>query len=195
MRASHFILAFAVSVAGASAAHAQMYRWVDENGVVNFSQELPSPTASVQELGVVEGTATLSPFEKRALEIINQERRGFAQERATAASEASRSLSSDGRPDPSSSPASAAVRARATATLDPCLLSPDPRCHEKNAHNYDPYLGYAPAQATASTDLSSAGAPVGASGFGSAGGQVSGRVEVPVRPIAIKPAQPNSASR
>lgn len=185
MRASHYVLAIAVSVAGATGAYAQTYRWVDENGVVQFSQELPPPTAHIQELAVVEGTATLSPFEQRALEIINEERRALAQERATAASQASQPLALDGSAGPAFDPGSAAaIRARAIATRDPCLLSPDPRCVEKNAHNYDPYHGYLPGQATASMDPGRARTPVGASGSGSMGGQVSGRVDAPMRATA-----------
>lgn len=196
MRASHFILAVALSAAGVSAGHAQTYRWVDENGVVNFSQDLPPPDSAVQELGVVEGTATLSRFEQRALEIINEERRALAQERATAASEASQSIIPGGHPDALPASGSAAIRARATAARDPCLLSPDPRCYEKNAHNYDPYLGYAPGQATASADPSAARAPVGAGGVTSAGGQVSGAVGVPARAGVSRSAQPpHSTSR
>lgn len=195
MRASHYLLAIAVSIAGATGAHAQTYRWVDENGVVQYSQELPPPTANIQELAVVEGTATLSPFEQRALEIINEERRALAQERATAASQATQPLV-HGNPGASSDPGSAAAsRARAIAARDPCLLSPDPRCAEKNAHNYDPYHGYLPAQATASAELTAARAPVGASGSGSMGGEVSGRIGVPVRATAGNSPQPVTTSR
>lgn len=197
MRASHFILAVAFSVAGAGAAHAQTYRWIDENGVVNFSQELPPPDSPIQELGVVEGTAALSPFEQRALEIINEERRGLGRDRATATSEVSQSLPQGGTVPSlsSSSSGSTALRARAMAARDPCLLSSDPRCFEKNAHNYDPYLGYAPGQAGANAELGTARAPVGATGVNGAGGQLSGRVDVPVRVTSGKPAEASSTSR
>ena len=199
MRASHFILAVAVSAAGLTSAHAQTYRWVDENGVVNFSQELPAPDSGIQELSVVEGTATLSPFEQRALELINEERRALARQRAGAASEAGTPPITQGGISgamPSSSPSSgaAAIRARATAARDPCLLSPDPRCFEKNARNYDPYHGYAPGQAAASA-ATVGGAQTGASGTGAASGHVAGSVSVPVRAMAPGPELANTASR
>lgn len=196
MRASHFILAVAVSAAGLPSVHAQTYRWIDENGAVNFSQELPAPDSAIQELGVVEGSATLSPFEQRALELINEERRALAQQRAGAAS---------GSPDPAmfqsgvagDMPSSSSrPRARATAARDPCLLSPDPRCFEKNARNYDPYHGYAPAHAAASaTTVGAPGTPTAASGTGNTGGHIAGAVNAPVRAAAPGPELANTASR
>lgn len=38
-----FTLALAALIAGAPAAAQEIYRWVDENGVVNFSQSAPTP--------------------------------------------------------------------------------------------------------------------------------------------------------
>ena len=199
MRASHFILAVAVSAASLGSVHAQTYRWVDEHGVVNFSQELPAPDSGIQELGVVEGTATLSPFEQRALELINEERRALAQQRAGAASEAgAQPMAQEGVPGamPTPSSGAVAVRARANAARDPCLLSPDPRCFEKNARNYDPYHGYAPAHAAASaTTVRAAGAATGATGAGHTGGHVAGAASVPVRAAPPGPELANTASR
>jgi hypothetical protein len=201
MRASHFILVVAVSAAALNSVHAQTYRWIDEHGVVNFSQELPAPESGIQELSVVEGTATVSPFEQRALELINEERRALAQQRAAAASEAAgQPMTQSGVPGamPSSLPSSgaAAMRARATAARDPCLLSPDPRCFEKNARNYDPYHGYTPAHSAASsTTVGAPGAPTGASGIGNAGGQVAGAVSVPVRAAEPGSGAANTANR
>lgn len=200
MRASHFILAVAVSTAGLTSAHAQTYRWVDENGVVNFSQELPAPDSAIQELSVVEGTATLSAFEQRALEIINDERRALAQQRAAAASgAAAQSMVETGvaAAMPASSSGAPAMRSRGTAARDPCLLSPDPRCFEKNARNYDPYHGYMPGHpaAASATMAGASGAPIGASGVGNAGGQVAGAVNVPVRNAAPGSVPATTASR
>ena len=87
------------------------------------------------------------------------------------------------------------MRARATAARDPCLLSPDPRCFEKNARNYDPYHGYTPHAAASPTVASAPGAPTGASGTGAAGGQVAGAASVPVRAAPPGPELANTASR
>ena len=54
-------LAAALFIA-ASAAHAQMYRWVDENGSITYSTQLPSDKSSAHDLTIVDdGSTRMSP--------------------------------------------------------------------------------------------------------------------------------------
>src|SRR5687767_6475533 len=53
---------FVLAVAGAPVAHAQMYKWVDERGVTNYSNEPPPKGVTAQRVGPVQDRmSTYSP--------------------------------------------------------------------------------------------------------------------------------------
>jgi hypothetical protein len=162
-------VAAALFVAGA--AQATLYKWVDQNGDVTYSNVPPPPGAQVRELETIDENRAPTATELRTRQILEEvarERRGTAFRPGTAA-KGSTSASATGVPygdDPSAikyewvpqgSPALSGPSLQDYATAryppatpitvrDPCLLSADPRCYELNAANYDPYLGYAPAR-------------------------------------------------
>jgi hypothetical protein len=123
---------------------AQIYRWVDDAGRVTLSDVLPDDPSSVREITVIGDTAGLSLQERRTLEIVNEalkeQHAGSVLPPAPESPDATAEISIEEQP--SERP----IRWRgATETVqDPCLISPDPRCHEKHAADYHPYYGYAP---------------------------------------------------
>jgi hypothetical protein len=192
------------SVAGlallaASAAHGVVYKWVEEDGKVIYSNEPPSDPGKVQEFTRIDDL-DLVPLDKRP------------RDSAAAEPEKPSSPSAVATPAPATPPprepvtllprdptASARdietppprVIPRSThtgAVQDPCLTSPDPRCHERNKGNYHPYLGYSPngpvPQAVGASNAAAAG--------GTVGGQVSaGQAAAPKR--GAQPLPPGSA--
>jgi hypothetical protein len=155
----------------ASAAGAQMYRWIDEQGSVTYSNQLPPPDAKVREVTPIDdGSRQVSPSEKRTLEILDAE-----QER-----QKGRSAAREPSLAPGTLPADAAGAIDVTPTIgiaptqpeavrDPCLRSADPKCIEKNRAAYVPYRGYSPSASTMTPAL-----PVGAGSGAGAGGSVGG---------------------
>jgi hypothetical protein len=131
LRALFLVAAFAL----APAAIGQIYKWTDENGVLVYSDKLPADLSRVTDFGAVD-SARLSPAERRTIEILNQERHRLGPpESAQAADpiivdEWTRRVSR--------------WRGHTEAVNDPCLISSDPRCHERHRADYDPRLGYAP---------------------------------------------------
>jgi hypothetical protein len=135
-------------VAGAlSPALAQRYEWIDEQGTVRRSDAPPEGT--FRELRIVESPASMTALERRTLEIINQE--------ARASHSASGTFEPPGSPvhpfEPAQEAPSVADASPASENVrDPCLLSWDPRCHEKHAADYDPRWGYAPSTSRTGRD-------------------------------------------
>jgi hypothetical protein len=135
-------------LAAAPAAHGQMYTWTDEHGTKTFSNKLPADLDSVRNFGVVEGSASLSAAERRTLEILREE-----SNRTGPAPSAGHARSFEiGNSYPSASPRRVTRWRGHTETVrDPCLISSDPTCYERNKENYDPRLGYAPSVLRAET--------------------------------------------
>jgi hypothetical protein len=57
----------------AAVAHATMYRWVDENGSVNYSDQPPANPSNVRRLTVID-EPRITKYEKRSVEIIENEK-------------------------------------------------------------------------------------------------------------------------
>src|SRR5689334_22544454 len=72
----------------AAVVHATMYRWVDENGSVNYSDQPPANPSVVRQLTVID-EPRITKYEKRSVEIIENEKQrsgdapSQAQDRAT----------------------------------------------------------------------------------------------------------------
>lgn len=143
------------------AAHAQMYRWIDAQGSVTYSNELPSDTRAVRDLTVVlenpDGSKPNLP--PPSLE----PRRASASD---AADDANRSSASDlpalAEP-PHASPRIAISPSAPAAVRDPCLRSSDPKCIERNKAAYLPGHGYVPSTAVGGTTGSGGGTLSGGS--------------------------------
>jgi hypothetical protein len=138
------VLTLVLFLAGTPAL-AQTYRWIDDQGLVTLSDSLPADLSSVREISVIGDVSALSSFERRTLAIVNENLR--MQHPNSAAS-----LEHADTRDVTWRGATETVR-------DPCLISPDPRCHEKHAADYHPYFGYAPSIMRAAASPSAAGAP------------------------------------
>jgi hypothetical protein len=180
-------------IAAAPTAQSAMYRWIEQDGAVMYSDQLPHDSSKVRALTVIQAPAPPSAFEKRAQEIIDAER-GRSGDSATAdrRSQPDSGRNADARmqgtnePEPQTrtfgagevqgGPRLSGVRpSQPEAARDPCLRSSDPRCYEKNRDAYVPYLGYSPSttRAARSPDVLSG---IGASGAASASGAVGGSV-------------------
>jgi hypothetical protein len=177
----------------APAAQSVMYRWVDLNGAITYSDQPPSDPAQVRQLTVIDSPAPMTPHEKRTLEIIEAERAinggapvpgdalgggTYSREGDSAARDALR-YDSDGLPRTpgDTSPQATARPSRPEAARDPCLRSSDPRCYEKNRNAYVPYLGYAPSAVRALQQ--EAELATGAIGTAPASGSVGGTFSPP----------------
>ena len=144
----------------AAVAHATMYRWVDENGSVNYSDQPPANPSNVRRLTVID-EPRITKYEKRSIEIIENEKQRLgdaptqAPDRAAGGSASYDTASLppynpefDGTAGASSQSPRPGLRSlQPEAVRDPCLRSADPRCAEKNRGAYVPYLGYAPSAA------------------------------------------------
>ena len=119
-------------------AQAQLSNWTDERAVLVHSDPLPSDSGRLEQLQDT-GKASLTPLEKRTLEIINEYTQGRSSE---APSDAVPALSFPSAHDSASTPMS--VDPATENARDPCLLSWDPKCYEKHAQDYHPLWGYAP---------------------------------------------------
>jgi hypothetical protein len=151
-------------------AEATLYKWLDQKGNVTYSNLPPPESAEVRELETIEENQVPTAVELRTRQIIEEmarERRGTGlpgapgtQSPANSRTAASSAEADAGvryewvpqAPQPAAGPPlldTASLRyppATPITVRDPCLLSPDPRCYQLNAGNYDPYLGYAPAR-------------------------------------------------
>ena len=147
---------------------AGLYKWVNQNGNVTYSNRPPPEGAPVREVETIEDDRAPTPTELRTRQILEEaarERRSnpFAEPLVgSAASSRSRGASyidldtsgakyewvpQDAPQTPGPALDNATLRyppATPITVRDPCLLSADPRCYQINAANYDPFLGYAP---------------------------------------------------
>jgi hypothetical protein len=158
----------------AAPAHAEMYKWIAEDGTVTYSNTPPTERGKVKDVTKMDNINT-APADKRpkAVQAPAPDRPGALKPDTAFAPE------SVIRPDPvASTPDSTTRREAGTAApprggiqteavQDPCLRSSDPQCYERNKDKYHPYLGYAP-----SATRSAVGASSSAAGGGAIGGQV-----------------------
>ena len=183
----------------AAVVHATMYRWVDENGSVNYSDQPPANPSVVRQLTVID-EPRITKYEKRSVEIIENEKQrsgdapSQAQDRATGTGTSYDTASLppyhpefDNPPGMSSQLPRPGLRSlQPEAVRDPCLRSSDPRCPEKNRAAYVPYLGYAPSAAKMRGSESSA---IGSTSAVGATGTVGGAV--PASPTVSTRSAPN----
>ena len=66
----------AVLIVAAPAAQSVMYRWIEQDGSIMYSDQPPSNSAAVRQLTVIDGPVPMSSHEKRTLEILEAERNG-----------------------------------------------------------------------------------------------------------------------
>lgn len=148
--------------AAAPAVHGVMYKWVDEDDTVTYSNHLPHELARIKEITLIEEPAP-PPAEVRKPETasVNPEPAAPRREAETTP----QAISGAEREAP---PRVVTRAAPALAVQDPCLTSSDPTCHQKNSGNYHPYLGYSPGAgtppATGATRAAGAGGGVAGSG-------------------------------
>jgi hypothetical protein len=169
-------------------AEATLYKWLDQKGNVTYSNIPPGEGVEVRELETIDENRAPTAVELRTRQILEESAR---ERRATGGMDpfhvpgTARALRGAGAAEidagvkyewvPQGSPPAAAPLldsatlryppATPVTVRDPCLLSPDPRCYQSNAANYDPYLGYAPARVEG-----------GASYFGATRNEASGAV-------------------
>ena len=129
----------AALVAAAPLAHSQMYRWIDAQGAVTYSNQLPGDMSVVRDLTVVLDNPD-KPVATRT-----EPQRGAA-----------------GTVPPLTEPPQAAPRVVVSpkspeAVRDPCLRSADPKCIERNKAAYVPGRGYTPGTAVGATSSAAAG--------------------------------------
>lgn len=185
-----------------------MYRWIDQNGAITYSDQPPSDPSAVKALTVIDGPASPTAYEKRAKEIIDAEREKNPGESTALNREAQPSHATWGReaemaprdigraPEsaprafgPGELPQAPRMNGRAMqpeAAQDPCLRSADPKCYERNRNAYVPYLGYAPSAARVRSETLYG---TGAAGGITAGGAVGGSVGLPTSTVT-PPRQP-----
>lgn len=157
------------------AAYSQMYRWIDDRGSVTYSDEIPADRTGVRQLTVIhDGSRKATPSERRTREILEAE--------GLLAPDVQQNVVGSPLPAPEAADAQDALATqpamniprnigsgRAEAVRDPCLLSADPRCHERHRSAYIPGRGYSPSGAREAETLGS-GATGGAAGATLAGG-------------------------
>jgi hypothetical protein len=200
------VLATALTAAfcvASSVAESQMYRWTDEHGSVNYSDEPPSERSGIRDLTLIEGprSRALAP-EATARPNAELDKLGTPDAQPnTAIFPVPRSVSLPQLPAPADSvadvpgspPLSAAPHAsgspstRPEAVRDPCLRSSDPKCHQRNRHAYVPGLGYSPSALKAAREAEGMG--LGATSATAAGTLVGGARARPARLTA-----PNSST-
>ena len=75
MRALIAMLAVLPALSGGASAHAQLYKWVDERGVTNYSNQLPVNPADAKKLAVVEDKVSVYTPDPALLGAIEARRR------------------------------------------------------------------------------------------------------------------------
>ena len=151
-------------------AHADIYRWVEEDGNVTFSDTPPMDKTKVYELSKIP-TPPRAPATPQAAA-----RQGekldplFANTPAPSRDGASQPqiAVTPGEPFRAEAPR-VSYRGIVGAAQDPCLRSANPRCYERNKESYHPRYGYMGGGATAAAPTA-----VGATGGSSGGGTVGG---------------------
>jgi hypothetical protein len=152
----------------APAAHAVVYKWVEEDGKVIYSNEPPPDPGKVSELTRIDDLQPADLAPREPVTLIPREPVTLApRESAPAQREVE-------APPPRIIPRST----HTGAVQDPCLVSPDPRCHERNKGNYHPSAGYVPPSGAVPQQV---GTTAGAGAGGAVGGQV------PAPPSAVVP--------
>ena len=157
-------------------AQAEMYKWIDADGGLTYSNTPPPQPAQVKELTRIEDTSpqkdstrtlpTQAPqrYIVGKPETLPSDPAAVQRQPETAAREPAAVPR-----DPES--ASRAPRGiQAEAARDPCLRSADPKCYERNKDRYHPYLGYSP------TPVQPATPAIGASNPAGAGGSIGGAI-------------------
>lgn len=114
MRALLAILAVIPVLLGGASAFAQIYRWTDERGVVNYSNQPPMKPEIASGLAVVEDRVSVYTPDAALLQAIEAERRGGGVSRRIA--ELERQLEAERR-----ARQLAAAVAAASRPSDPCL--------------------------------------------------------------------------
>ncbi len=160
----------------APCAQAEMYKWIDADGSVTYSNTLPSEPSRVKELTRIEDTTapkgsarTLPPQASPGYlmgkpEMLPGEPAAAQRQGETAAREPA-AVQRDAESAPR-----APRSVQAEAVRDPCLRSSDPKCHERNKDRYHPYLGYSSAPIQPATPAIGTSSPAGAGG--SVGGAI-----------------------
>lgn len=188
-------LAAALLIA-ASAAHSQIYRWVDEQGSIAYSNEPPTERSTAHELTLIDdGSSRVSPTEQRTREILEAERAATSSAPRNAglrpygpaheivvAPGSTPDMAPLGGAEP---PRISASPSQPEAVRDPCLLSADPRCYERNRDNYVPYRGYSPSTARAMRQDTLSGIG-GISGIAAGGAVAGGAPPPPPKLVAPK---------
>jgi hypothetical protein len=158
--------------------HAEMYKWIGEDGTVTYSNTPPTERGKVKDVTKMDNINTVAADKRpKAVQAPALDRAGALKPDTAFAPE------SVIRPDPVAGTPDTTTRREAGTTpaprvtlgggiqteavQDPCLRSSDPQCHERNKDKYHPYLGYAP-----SATRSAVGASSSAAGGGAVGGQV-----------------------
>jgi hypothetical protein len=153
-------------VCAASAAQAAMYKWTDESGTATFSDQPPAEPDKVSNLTVVDTQP--KPQQPSYTHAPAKFGESFRPDPPRAAEN---SASTKAESDPVVRElARLQARGRTEAVRDPCLISADPRCYERNKDRYHPYFGYAPS-VTQPASTSATGATNATAGGGTVGGQ------------------------
>jgi hypothetical protein len=177
------------SMCAAPAVQAAMYKWTDESGTATFSDQPPVQPDKVRDLAVVEIVNPASPVPAREAQRVEPEKASTTHTQAKpeqpSQTRAPAKFGESFRPDPARAAENTAkqesdavlrdlarlqARGRTEAVRDPCLISSDPRCYERNKDRYHPYFGYAPS-VMQSASTSAAGATNAAPAGGAVGGQ------------------------
>lgn len=163
----------------APTAYSQMYRWIDERGSVNYSDALPADRTGIRQLTMIDdGSRKVTPSERRTREILQAEGLLVPDDPQNVVSSPGPGPEATGTQDPLSPPPAASIpygsdsSARAEAVRDPCLLSSNPRCHERHRSAYIPGRGYSPSAAREAREAqaSGSGGTAGAASATLAGG-------------------------
>jgi hypothetical protein len=175
---------------GASSAYSEMYRWIDHNGSITYSNQLPTDRAGVRELTVVEDTTPkVSPSEQRTRDILEAERQGTPSATRELLAPGAAEMLQETSPratrevDSAATPRITISPTHPEAVRDPCLRSADPKCYEKNRDAYVPYRGYSPSAVRAGREAQPPIA-VGASSTAAAGGTIAGGAAAPPPKLA-----------
>lgn len=165
--------AAAALLTAASTAYSQMYRWVDDRGATNYSDQLPADRAGIRRLTEIEnGSRKATRSEQRTREILEAE--GLLNSGMQRDASGTYAPHADGNSElPLTQPEASASSAfwgepagKAEAVRDPCLRSSDPRCHERHRAAYVPGRGYSPSALRETREAA-------ASGIGSTTGSAS----------------------
>jgi hypothetical protein len=167
-----FVAAAAFLIA-APIAYSQMYRWIDERGSVNYSDMLPAERTGIRQLTMIDDRSRkVTPSERRTREILHAEGLLAPDDQPSIVSSPGAAPDATSTQDPLAPPSAVSIprnadaAARAEAVRDPCLLSADPRCHERHRGAYVPGRGYSPSAAREAREAQA----LGLGGTGGAGG-------------------------